>query len=296
MFPKVTNLQANGGFFIDGGTVNINLQKPRKSVQLILKYLSLIHSFPATTPTLADIPILVQRLAHGVSGESDAPRVAAAQALLILLPTQDGRDHIVTAVVRANLVPHLVNLLNSNTLSQFVLRLLASILQFPQVQDAALKTPVIQLLVARLFNAAFVTQEDAACALAAITSSAEGKRDAVKAGAMQPLAGALRHHSQRTKKMAVRAVRNMASIEAGRQEAYSKNAVQPLVALLDSRPIDMQLHYDAVKALMYIASLNKSARRQMKEHGAFQKLKVYRDLHVSVELQEAAETLRDNLR
>ena len=207
-----------------------------------------------------------------------------------------GREHIVVAIASKQAVPTIVNLIHfRGELSQLAIRLLACILSFPQIQNSALRTPVIQLLLANLTATAnFGTQIDAACALAAITSTEVAKYSAVDNGAIPPLVAALSSSLPTLKQMAVRAVNNMASVKPGRQAAYAAGAVQPLVALLDPRSPNPNLQYDTLQALKYIATLHSTARKNMNKCGAFWILKGFEE--APLELQKVAEDLRDELR
>ena len=248
------------------------------------------------TVTYADVPQLVYTLtvADDVGEHS---RVSAAIRLIRIATTISGLDHIIIAVLDANVLPQLVNHLSDpGPLMQHVACILACILQSPHTWHAALSAHAIPFLVARLSDSDFGTQVSVVSALASITNVDSGKREAASAGAMPLLVASLCHPSHALTKIAARAVRNIASIKAGRKAAYISNAIQPLVLLLTSHPLDFEVEYDAAKTLAWIASLNKTARKTMRAHGAVAKLKALSRLNPPVELQVVLRQLRDELR
>jgi len=283
-FNGASNTDASNSTFIDVGQITtITNVSNNDTVQIAV--------------THADVPQLLHKLIVADGSIEHDSRVSAAEHLVHIAQTADGPDHIITAVIEAEVVPQLVSYLSdSGALRQHVVTLLAYILRSQQTWNAALDTQTIRLLVACLSDPVLGTQVDAACALANITGAERGKQKAVDAGAIPPLVVALGRPSCKLKKMAARAVRNIASIDAGRKAAYASNAVQPLVALLDSRPLDNQVRYDAVKALSCIASLNKTARKAIRKQGAFEKLTGISTRNAPMEIQIVVAALRDKLR
>lgn len=252
------------------------------------------------------MPRLVQDLIR--ENDSEEYRIIAANNLLHIAQIADGPSRIATVVIHANAMPRLVGYLanpvsSSNPihldLTRHTISILAYILSFRQTWQPALRTTVVPLLTARLSeflsNPNFGPPIDIACALAKITDADGGKHVATQAGTVPLLVGALSHPSNSLVKMLVRALRNIGSIDAGRRAIYAAHGVRPLVALLDLHPhAENQVRYDAVKALSYIASIGKVARKTMKQHGAVEKLKSLPS--PPLQLQQAAEDLRDDLR
>jgi hypothetical protein len=224
-----TNASSNSGKFL---------------TRCLLHLYSCAHYVELDTLTHVDVPQLVHILAVADGGEPHSG-VSTAEHLLRVAKTAGGPDHIVTAIVDENIMPRWVNhLSNSGPLMQHTAGILAYILRFPHTWDTVLATQAISLFVALLSDSVLGTQVDAACSLAHITGAERGKHEAARAGAMPPLVVALGRPSRSLTKVAVRAVRNIASVEAGRQSAYASNAIQPLIALLYSRPLDVQVQYD----------------------------------------------------
>ena len=152
----------------------------------------------------------------------------------------------------------------------------------------------MQLLTSHLSeNSTLVAKVSAACAIAHITAAERAKHAAIEVNVIPQLVEALGCPVRSLVKMAVRALRNIASIDAGRKAVYTPS-VQRLIALLDSRPPDNQLRYDAIKALACIASIDKDAQKMIREHEAVVKLKGLSNPPEEVQL--AAEGLRDQLR
>ena len=255
----------------------------------------------------ADAPRLVQDLVRTPDKSGDF-RIVAAEHLLCIAETHGGPDQVVEAVIHTNTLPQLIGYLSNSSsipnsesqqvLMQRTISLLAHILSFQHTWEAALRAQVVPLLTARLhesfFNPTLDPQIDAACALANITAAEGGKHMAVQAGTVPLLVDALTSPSGDLVKMAVRTLKNIASIKGGRRAIYAAGAVPRLAALLDLRPpADNQVRYDAVKALTYVASVNKAAREKMRAHGAIEKLKALPNPPEQLEL--AAEELGDDL-